>query len=82
MATEEDKTLDRRSFLGKAGLGVAGIAASATILAACSNNGDDGASTGDTGATETTTGDTGAEGAATTVVLSQETPEIEWEMGT
>ncbi len=74
MATEEENTINRRSFLGKAGLGVAGIAASSSILAACSGDSSSDSGEADDGG--------GADAAATTVVLSQEEPEIEWEMGT
>jgi TRAP-type mannitol/chloroaromatic compound transport system substrate-binding protein len=73
MATEEENQINRRSFLGKAGLGVAGLAASSSILAACSS--DSSSESGDAD-------DGGGDAAATTVVLSQEQPEIEWEMGT
>jgi TRAP-type mannitol/chloroaromatic compound transport system substrate-binding protein len=73
MATEEENQINRRSFLGKAGLGVAGLAASSSILAACAGDSDSDA--GDAG-------DGADDAAATTVVLSQEQPEIEWEMGT
>ena len=66
---------DRRSFL-KAGLGVAGFAAAATVLNACSSDGD-----GDTAPT-TSEGPAGTDAPATSVALTQDGPEIEWEMAT
>ena len=69
--TELDSEMGRRSFLNKAGLGVAGFAASASILAACgSDEGDDSA--------------TGTDEAADEEIIeaSQDAPEIEWEMAT
>lgn len=69
--SQESGEIDRRAFLGKAGLGVAGIAASTAILAACSS--DDGES-GDSDAEPDEDGDT--------VTLTQGEPELEWEMGT
>ncbi len=79
-----ERIVNRRGFLGKAGLGVAGFAASASIMAACSsgsdNAGDGSSSDGDAG------GDGAADGAADgeTVDLVQDSdlPEIEWEMAT
>ncbi len=89
MTVEEESTgsdLDRRSFLGKAGIGVAGFAASATLLAACANDEEDGATpTTEGGDTDTTAAggeDTSETTDAELVELSQELPEIEWEMGT
>lgn len=80
----------RRNFLGKAGLGLAGFAAGSAVLAACSS--DDGDSSSDTGSGDTTgvtTGGTttdGTEPADTTadeeISLSQDLPELEWEMAT
>ncbi len=77
---------DRRSFLGKAGLGVAGFAATTAILAACSSD-DGGGSEGTTGGAGETTpeGTTGGTTAGTTaeeITLSQDLPEIEWDMAT
>ena len=69
--TELESEMGRRSFLNKAGLGVAGFAASAGILAACgSDEGDDSA--------------TGTDEAADEEIIeaSQDAPEIEWEMAT
>jgi TRAP-type mannitol/chloroaromatic compound transport system substrate-binding protein len=80
MTVEQDHqptAIDRRSFLGKAGIGVAGFAAASAILAACSSDdvgGDEDAASDDG---ETTEG-TGEE----SVTLTQDGPEIEWEMGT
>ncbi len=75
--------VDRRTFLGKAGVGIAGFAATAGILAACASDDDGdgstgsapGATTGDSVATEDTA-------APDTVALSQDGPEIEWDMAT
>ena len=64
--------LARRSFLGKAGLGVAGFAASSALLAACGGS-DDESSTSDDDAGESET---------ESVELTQDAPDIEWEMGT
>jgi TRAP-type mannitol/chloroaromatic compound transport system substrate-binding protein len=69
--------VNRRSFLSKAGIGVAGFAASASILAACSSDDADEAtpSTDASGSTVTTTEDD-------IIEASQDAPEIEWEMAT
>ncbi len=40
--TTDDTALSRRSFLGKAGVGVAGFAATSAILAACSSDDEEG----------------------------------------
>ncbi|MBT8207792.1 MAG: ABC transporter substrate-binding protein [Acidimicrobiia bacterium] len=65
--------MSRRKFLTRAGVGVAGFAASSSILAACTT-GDD--------STATTAAGGGAT-ATTAVDLSQtDAPEIEWEMAT
>ena len=83
--------LGRRSFLGKASVGVAGLAASSAILAACgsatdgasgeADGGDDG---GDGGETESDDG--GSTDDAPTdddiIEASQDAPEIEWDMAT
>jgi len=61
----ESPGFDRRSFIGKAGIGVAGFAAAGAVLAACS--GDD---------------ESAADSTSTDVSLSQDLPEIEWEMAT
>lgn len=78
---ETDGALDRRSFLKKAGYGVAGLAASSAILAACTTEeSDDGEVT-----TTTAGGATGGGGDTPdeSVDLSQtDAPEIEWEMAT
>ena len=69
-----DGGFDRRSFL-KAGLGVAGFAAATTLLNACtSDDGDDSAAT--------TEGPAATDAPATSVALTQDGPEIEWEMAT
>lgn len=89
MSREPDDTLDemnRRSFLGKAGVGVAGFAAGSAILAACSSSDDDA-----TGSAEGAGDDDAASGSddasdsdsdSDSVTLSQDAPELEWEMGT
>lgn len=82
MSRETDDTLnemDRRSFLGKAGLGVAGIAASSAILAACSDDDDGGSAGGSGDDNDTSENSTAGE---ETVTLAQDAPELEWEMGT
>ncbi len=72
---EPGNDLSRRKFLSKAGYGVAGFAASASILAACTTSDDGGADT-----TSVTAG-TGTE--PLDVDLSQtDAPEIEWDMAT
>ncbi|MEE9416579.1 MAG: hypothetical protein V3V01_14940 [Acidimicrobiales bacterium] len=71
--------VSRRSFLSKAGVGVAGFAASASLLAACGSDdpdtgsGTDGDSDGD--------GDSAAPDDTVTLAQS-DLPEIEWEMAT
>ena len=66
-----EETLDRRSFIKKAGYGAAGFAAAGTLLAACST--DD--------AADTTLADDTTE--ITEVILSQsDLPEYDWQMPT
>jgi len=70
---------DRRSFLGKAGVGVAGFAATSAIIAACSSDDDGGGDTeGTSGGGDTAPAGTTAE----EITLSQDLPEIEWDMAT
>ena len=69
------KELDRRKFLTKAGIGVAGFAAGSAIIAACGSGDDAGPST--TAAPATTAAPT-----TTSVALASGGPELEWEMGT
>jgi TRAP-type mannitol/chloroaromatic compound transport system substrate-binding protein len=78
---EEVAGLNRRSFLGKAGVGVAGFAASAAVLAACGSDGEpsDNAEGGDTG-TDSSEGGSSEENDI--IEASQDAPEIEWEMAT
>ncbi len=86
---EQAATLNRRAFLGRAGYGVAGFAASAAILAACSTTEVDdetgAADDEDTGA-EDTTGDDGDDGggeeAETVTEVQSDGPELEWNMAT
>ncbi len=68
----ESAGLDRRSFLRRAGVGVAGFAATGSILAACSGDSDEGS---DAASATTAAG-------SETVTLSNDLPEIEWEMAT
>lgn len=75
--TDERTGVNRRSFLKTAGFGVAGFAASSAILAACGGDSDDGASDGE-GAESDGSADEGSE----TIELSQDLPEVEWEMAT
>jgi len=79
--------LDRRSFLGKTGVGVAGFAASLGMLAACGSDGgtttiDNAGSTdaddGGDSATDNSTGSTDDE----IIEAAQDAPELEWEMAT
>ena len=70
-----DGSFDRRSFL-KAGLGVAGFAAATAVLGACSS--DD---SGDAAA-PTTQGAGESDAPATSVALTQDGPEVVWEMAT
>ena len=72
--------LNRRSFLGKAGVGVAGFAASSAILAACGGGEttDDAAGSTDAGGDEVIDDATEAD----IIESSQDAPEITWEMAT
>ncbi len=85
--SELETTIGRRSFLGKAGVGVAGFAASSAILAACSTTDVDDA-TGEATENETddTTGDDAGssdEGETEEVTpIQSDGPEIEWNMAT
>ena len=72
----EGTALERRSFLKNAGIGVAGFAASAGLLAACGDSSDD-APAGESDSSE------GSDGAAEDIVeATSDLPEIEWEMAT
>jgi len=85
MSVEEEIAVvdqNRRSFLGKAGIGVAGFAASTALLAACSSDSDESGGGSGTTAGGDDGGSDSTEGGDETVELSQDTPEIEWEMGT
>ncbi len=79
-ASEDEATNGRRAFLSKAGLGVAGFAAGATILAACSDGSDGGDASGDGG--DDDGGDGGGDSEDSDVVELTQDAEIEWEMGT
>ncbi len=74
--TEVDTDLDRRKFLAKAGIGVAGFAAGGAILAACGS--DEEAAPTTTAAPATTAAPTTTE----SVALASDLPDLEWEMGT
>ena len=77
-AEGEATEIGRRNFLGKAGVGVAGFAASAAILAAC-GSGEDAASGGDAvDAEEASDGPSDDE----IIEAAQDAPEIEWDMAT
>jgi TRAP-type mannitol/chloroaromatic compound transport system substrate-binding protein len=78
---EETPELNRRSFLGKAGVGVAGFAASASILAACGSDGEpsSNAEGDDSGSTDS---DGGSSEESEIIEASQDAPEVEWEMAT
>ncbi len=79
--TELQPEMGRRSFLNKAGIGVAGFAATAGMLAACGSDDGDSAS-----GTDSDTDDTGTDDGGATddeiIEASQDAPEIEWEMAT
>jgi len=84
MTTEETElgmpSVSRRSFIGKAGLGVAGFAAGSALLAACGSD-----STGsDEGASDAGTVAEGSSGDEETVELAQDAglPEISIDMAT
>ncbi len=84
---QEGAAINRRSFLGKAGLGVAGFAAGATVLAACSNSPSDSAddSTADTASADDSaeeTTDDSAVDEADIIEAASDGPEIEWDMAT
>ncbi len=81
--------ISRRSFLNKAGMGVAGLAATSAVLAACSSDSassDDGS--GDDGTTDGggddggDGGDGGGDGDTVDLVQDSDLPEIELEMAT
>ncbi|MFQ5556380.1 MAG: TRAP transporter substrate-binding protein [Acidimicrobiales bacterium] len=76
---ETEEGVDRRSFLARAGLGAAGLAAGGALLAAC---GDD--DSGGAGGTADGGDDASGDDDATTVDLAQDDdlPDIEWEMAT
>ncbi len=75
-----DNLESRRSFLRKGGIGVAGFAASGAILAACGSDGaDDTAGAGEGIEAEPANSDDDADDS---VALTQDGPEIEWEMAT
>ncbi len=82
--TETDEsTIGRRSFLTKAGVGVAGFAASSAVLAACSTTdvADDAAPDDE----QSTDGDEGGDestGEETVTEIQGDGPEIEWNMAT
>jgi TRAP-type mannitol/chloroaromatic compound transport system substrate-binding protein len=78
---DEASAYGRRNFLGKAGLGLAGFAATSAILAGCSDDDDDGA--GDTAAPDDTSGGDETESTdGEEISLSSDLPEIEWDMAT
>jgi TRAP-type mannitol/chloroaromatic compound transport system substrate-binding protein len=75
--------MTRRNFLGKAGVGIAGFAATSAFLAACSPSDEDATDTTGTTGAGGGTDTTAAGGTDTTVDLSQtDAPEIEWDMAT
>jgi len=83
----DPETINRRSFLGKAGMGVAGFAASSAILAACSTTEvADEATTSDTDAEDTSSDNSGDDTSSadneTVTEIQTDGPEIEWNMAT
>ncbi len=82
---QDEATIGRRSFLGKAGIGVAGIAASSAILAACSTTEvADEASTDNSGTTGDDSGSSESESSDNEEVTQIQTdaPDFEWNMAT
>ncbi len=77
--TTESSTFNRRDFIKKAGYGVAGFAATASILAACDSTDD-----GTTGASTTTAagGATTTSSATDVTLVQSDLPDIEWQMPT
>lgn len=78
---QERNSVDRRSFLKKGGLGVAGLAGASAMLAACGGSDDEGSG----GSTPGTAAGGGSDTVATgseEINLSADLPEIEWEMAT
>ena len=84
----DEQMLNRRSFLNKAGLGVAGFAASTAILAACSTTEVDdatGAAVDDddaSGAGEGSDDSGGSTDSETVTPIQTDGPEFEWNMAT
>jgi TRAP-type mannitol/chloroaromatic compound transport system substrate-binding protein len=80
---EVETEMNRRSFLGKAGLGVAGFAAGSAVLAACSSDEEGSLEEQLDGNADGTIAE-GTDSDEETVELAQESdlPEIEWEMAT
>jgi TRAP-type mannitol/chloroaromatic compound transport system substrate-binding protein len=82
-AVDDDKLLGRRSFLQKSGVGIAGIAASTAILAACStteveDTSDTGTDSGDGGSGS----DSGSDSDEAVNLTQSDGPDIEWNMAT
>ncbi len=79
-----EPTLNRRSFLGQAGVGVAGFAASAAILSACSTTevDTDAASNTDSTAADNSESDSDATETETVTEVQGDAPELEWNMAT
>ncbi|MGI9611473.1 MAG: TRAP transporter substrate-binding protein [Acidimicrobiales bacterium] len=85
--TDEERRIGRRSFLGKAGVGVAGFAAGSAILAACSTTQVDESTSGtdgDDASSDDSDGDSGGDdsGSETVTEVTTEGPELEWNMAT
>ncbi len=76
--TSDTTDLNRRSFMGKAGIGVAGFAASAALLAACGDDDEAPAAVEDAPEEDAPA----ATAVPEEIELSQDLPEIEWEMAT
>lgn len=72
--------LRRRDFLRKTGLSVAGFAAGAAMLAACSESSENG--DGDNGDGTAAPSDSTASAATDAVTATQDGPELEFQMGT
>ncbi len=85
MTVEEENLeaadMNRRSFMGKAGVGVAGFAAAGALLAACGND-DDAPSAEDEEADDGEEAPPEEAPDEEVINLSQDLPELEWEMAT
>ena len=85
MTVPSNRGMDRRSFLSKAGYGVAGFAASSAILAACSTTTVDeetGATVEDDSTTDEDRGKHRRRRGRSVTEVQTDGPELEWNMAT